>query len=88
VRNVVLLIYRGSIVWFQSINEEVDVIRVYYYIDRLLANGRFIPPDGPLAAKVFQRFVSGEYQQQTQIASTEGASSCPNIISTSTSSQR
>jgi cobaltochelatase CobN len=56
VANVVLLMFHGSSIWFQSINSEEDVTEIYNFIDRLLATGEFGLPSGRLADKVFQRY--------------------------------
>jgi cobaltochelatase CobN len=56
VANVVLLMFRGSSIWFHSINSDADVIEIYNFIDQLLAAGEFRGPSGPLSSKVFQRY--------------------------------
>jgi cobaltochelatase CobN len=58
VANVVLLTFKGSTVWFHSINAEADVTEIYDYIEHLLAAGTFHIPEYPLAEKVFQRYLS------------------------------
>ena len=58
--NVVLLFFRGSTVWFHSINSESDVVAIYNYIDRLLSASCFSLPVGPLAQKMFQRYSADE----------------------------
>ena len=54
--NVVLLLYKGSAVWFRSINSDADVDAIYDYIDRLLEKGVFELPAGQLRDKVFRRY--------------------------------
>jgi hypothetical protein len=56
VRNVVLPIYQEHTLWFHSINHESDVVRLYDYVEGLLARDRFDAPCGPLAEKVLQRY--------------------------------
>jgi cobaltochelatase CobN len=56
VANVVLLMYDATTIWFHSINAEEDVVRIYEYIQELLDRQSFVPPSGPLAGKVFQRY--------------------------------
>ena len=56
VANVVLLMFHGSTVWFHSINSDEDVIEIYNFIERLLGDGEFSLPSGPLSDKVFQRY--------------------------------
>jgi (2Fe-2S) ferredoxin len=58
VANVVLLSYRGSTLWFQSINSDSDVVEIYEYVESLLEQGRFELPDGDLRKKVFQRYLT------------------------------
>jgi cobaltochelatase CobN len=58
VPNVVLLIYRGAIVWFHSINSESDVNDMYNYIEHLLALNQFELPVGLLGEKVFHRYTT------------------------------
>jgi cobaltochelatase CobN len=65
VPNVVMLIYRGTTVWFHSINCAADVIAIYNYVDSLLDATRFRPPTGDLMNKVFQR-----YETDALVAST------------------
>ena len=60
VPNVVLVTYKGATVWFHSIHSESDVVEIYNYVERLLAESRFDFPDGPLAPKVFERFTTHE----------------------------
>jgi cobaltochelatase CobN len=61
VANVVLVIYQSSTVWFHSINCEVDVLRIYDYLETLLDSGRFSLPEGALAEKVFQRYTTDAF---------------------------
>ena len=56
--NVVLFVYRGQTVWFHSVNSESDVVRIYDYIETVLNQSRFELPTGPLAEKIFRRYVS------------------------------
>jgi len=58
VANVVLLVFQGAAVWLHSINSDSDVLDVYDYIGELMDQRRFQPPTGPLAAKVFERFIT------------------------------
>ena len=48
--------FHGSTVWFHSINSDEDVIEIYNFIERLLVDGEFSLPSGPLSDKVFQRY--------------------------------
>lgn len=56
VANVALLLFKGSTIWFHSINTDADVIQIYDYIEDLLSAGCFGLPAGSLAQKVFQRY--------------------------------
>ncbi len=56
--NVVLFVYRGETVWFHSVNSESDVVQIYDYMETVLERPRFELPTGPLAEKVFLRYVS------------------------------
>jgi cobaltochelatase CobN len=56
--NVVLFVYRGQTVWFQSVNSESDVVQIYDYIETVLDHARFALPTGPLAEKIFRRYLS------------------------------
>jgi cobaltochelatase CobN len=56
--NVVLFVYGGQTVWFQSVNSESDVVLIYDYIETVLDRSRFDLPTGPLAEKVFRRYAS------------------------------
>ncbi len=73
VANVVLLMYQGTTVWFHSINSDDDVVRIYQYVDHLLAIGRFAVPTGSLAQKVFQRYTTDA------LCAFNGSSSCEEI---------
>ncbi len=56
--NVVLFVYGGQTLWLQSINSESDVDQIYDYIETVLDHSRFELPTGPLAEKIFRRYVS------------------------------
>jgi cobaltochelatase CobN len=56
--NVVLFVYDGQTVWFHSVNSESDVVQIYDYIETVLAQSHFELPTGPLAEKVFRRYLS------------------------------
>jgi cobaltochelatase CobN len=56
--NVILLNYKGSMVWLRSINSDADVDAIYDYIEGLLEKGAFeLPADG-LREKLFQRYTT------------------------------
>ncbi len=52
--NVVLLLFDGKPLWFQSINSAPQVLAIYDYIDQMLAADRYMPPPAELAEYVFQ----------------------------------
>jgi cobaltochelatase CobN len=56
VPNVVLFSYKGSTIWFKSINDDSDVVAIYDYLGRILDKSEFLLPTGMLAKKVFQRY--------------------------------
>lgn len=56
--NAVLFVYRGQTVWFQSVNSESDVVQIYDYLETVLDQSRLELPTGPLAEKIFCRYVS------------------------------
>lgn len=58
IANVVLFVYRGQTVWFHSVNSESDVVLICDYIETVLDQSSFKLPTGPLAEKIFNRYVS------------------------------
>ncbi len=54
--NVVLLLFDGRPVWFQSINSEGQVLALYDYIDLLLEADAYLPPPANLAENQFAAF--------------------------------
>lgn len=51
--NVVLLLFDGQAMWFHSMNSEPLVDHTYDYLERLLAEGKVIPPGRPLDSHQF-----------------------------------
>ncbi|MBV8487148.1 MAG: hypothetical protein JO161_02600, partial [Planctomycetaceae bacterium] len=54
--NVVLVLFDGRRVWFQSINHESQILAIYDYLDRMLAADRFLPPTAELADLAFDYY--------------------------------
>ena len=54
--NVVLVLFDGRRVWFQSINHESQIVSIYDYIDRMLAADRYLPPTAELADLAFDYY--------------------------------
>lgn len=51
--NVVLLLFEGQALWFHSMNSESLVDHAYDYIERVLAEGKVVPPGRPFDAHQF-----------------------------------
>lgn len=66
--NVVLLIYKGSMVWLRSINSDADVDAIYDYIERLLEKGAFELPTDGLREKLFQRYTTDAVSEETGLS--------------------
>ena len=54
--NVVLVLFDGRRVWFQSINHESQIVSIYDYLDRMLAADRYLPPTAELADLAFDYY--------------------------------
>jgi cobaltochelatase CobN len=54
--NVVLVLFDGRRVWFQSINHESQILSIYDYLDRMIAADRFLPPTAALADLAFDYY--------------------------------
>jgi cobaltochelatase CobN len=54
--NVVLVLFDGRRVWFQSINHESQIVSIYDYLDRMLAADRYLPPSAELADLAFDYY--------------------------------
>ena len=55
--NVVMLILHGQSVWLHSIESEEQVTAIYDYVERVLAEGTYVPITGRLAQLEFNRWV-------------------------------
>jgi cobaltochelatase CobN len=55
--NVVLILFAGESVWLHSINTPEHVTAIYDYLETMLAEEQYRPPDGILADCHFNRFV-------------------------------
>jgi nitrile hydratase accessory protein len=51
--NVVMLLWDGQALWFQSINSEALVVALFDYVQGMLEADRFLPPGEPLAGLQF-----------------------------------
>jgi nitrile hydratase accessory protein len=54
--NVVLLLFAGREVWFQSVNEDAQIIAIYDYIEAMVRADRYLPPPPALEPFVFDVF--------------------------------
>ncbi len=54
--NVVLLMFDGRPIWFQSVNTPELILAIYDYIDDMLAADRFVPPPHDLTEYVFDYY--------------------------------
>ncbi len=52
--NVVTLLFDGHSVWFHSINYEWQIIAIFDYIERMVAEDRYLVPPSDLTEYVFQ----------------------------------
>lgn len=55
--NALLQIY-GQLIWFKDLNDARDSVRVFDYIDMVLAAGRVVPPPPALREHMFDRYLS------------------------------
>jgi len=55
--NVVLLQFRGSSMWFHSINQPGDVDLIYNYVERMLQEQTNLEPPNALATRQFDRYL-------------------------------
>jgi cobaltochelatase CobN len=55
--NVVLILFRGSSVWFHSIGSDQDVTDIYDYVEQMLVAERYLDPPASLAGRHFQRYL-------------------------------
>ena len=60
--NVVLLQFRGSSMWFHSINQAGDVDLIYDYVERMLVAESVMEPPSELGSRLFER-----YQERSSI---------------------
>jgi cobaltochelatase CobN len=56
VANVVLLFFDGHPIWFQSVNGEPQILAIFGYIERMLANDGYLPPPPELSDFVFNYY--------------------------------
>lgn len=56
--NVVLLQFRGSSMWFHSINHADDVGLIYDYVERMLLAGSVLEPPDDLVSRRFDRYLA------------------------------
>lgn len=54
--NVVLLLFAGREIWFQSVNAEADIVAIFDYIEAMVRADRYLPPPANLAELVFDVF--------------------------------
>jgi len=72
--NAVLLVFDGRPIWFQSINGAPQVIRLYEYLDSMLAADRYLPPPPELQDFCFDYYLWGKDAALTASGSREGPS--------------
>jgi len=54
--NVVLLLYAGREVWFQSVTGDEQIVAIFDYVEAMVRAGRYLPPPPALAPQVFDVF--------------------------------
>ena len=54
--NVVLIIFRGECVWFQSVNSSHQVKEIYTYVESMMSDGQYLPPPPHLEKLHFTRY--------------------------------
>lgn len=59
--NVVLLLFDGKPLWFQSINRPGQIVALYDYLERMLAANRYLPPPPDLAECTFNYYTWSEF---------------------------
>jgi cobaltochelatase CobN len=55
--NVVLIIFRGRLAWFHSINSPADVDSLYDYVEQMLLAESYLDPPPELAGRLFDRYI-------------------------------
>ena len=55
--NVVLILFRGRLAWFHSINNPADVNLLYDYVERMLLAESYLDPPPELAERLFERYI-------------------------------
>jgi cobaltochelatase CobN len=60
--NVVLLVFDGHPIWFQSVNTEAQILAIYDYIEAMLAADGYLAPPPQLADYVFDFYTWSHHE--------------------------